>query len=120
MHAGSVTYAERNFAAAVANIWRGESNSWETIMKTRTAILGAVAGVGALVAVTVPAAAYIACNREGDCWHTEARYAPPGVHFEYHPDDWYFHRHWDADRDRHWREYHEGRGYWRGGVWITL
>jgi hypothetical protein len=89
-------------------------------MKTRTAILGAVAGVGALVAVTVPAAAYIACNREGDCWHTEARYAPPGVHFEYHPDDWYFHRHWDADRDRHWREYHEGRGYWRGGVWITL
>jgi len=37
-----------------------------------------------------------------------------------HPDDWYFHRHWDSDRDYHWRGYHEGRGYWRNGVWITF
>jgi len=41
------------------------------------------------------------------------------VRFEYHPDDWYFHRHWDGG-DRHWRDYHEGHGYYRGGVWITL
>ena len=88
-------------------------------MKIKTALLGAVAGAGALVAVTLPASAYIACNREGDCWHTESRVAPPGVRFEFHPDDWYFHRHWDDGR-MHYREYHEGRGYWRNGVWITL
>ena len=89
-------------------------------MKTRTVLLGAMTGAAALAAMTLSASAYVACNREGDCWHTESRYAPPGVHFEFHPDDWYFHRHWDADNRRHWREYHEGRGYWRNGVWITL
>jgi hypothetical protein len=88
-------------------------------MKIRTALFGAVAVAGALVAVTLPASAYIVCNRDGDCWHTESRYAPPGVHFEFHPDDWYFHRHWD-DGHMRYRDYHEGRGYWRNGVWITL
>ena len=88
-------------------------------MKTRTALLGAMTGAGALVAMTLSASAYVACNREGDCWHTESRFAPPGVHFEFHPDDWYFHRHWGGDR-YHWHDYHEGRGYWRNGVWITL
>ena len=88
-------------------------------MTIKTALAGAVAGAGALLAITLPASAYIACNREGDCWHTEDRIAPPGVHFEFHPDDWYFHRHWN-DPHMRWREYHEGRGYWRGGVWITL
>jgi hypothetical protein len=88
-------------------------------MKIRTALLGALAGAGALAAMAVPASAYIACNREGDCWHTENRVAVPGVAFEYHPDDWYFHRHWGGDRMRY-REFHEGRGYWRNGVWITL
>jgi hypothetical protein len=88
-------------------------------MKIRTVLLGALAGAGVMLAMAAPASAYIACNREGDCWHTESRYAPPGVHFEYHPDDWYFHRHWDGG-DRHWRDYHEGHGYYRGGVWITL
>ena len=67
------------------------------------------------------ASAYIACNHDGgDCWHTDRRVHAPGVTFDFHPDDWYFHRHWDNDRDHHWREYHEGRGYYRGGVWITL
>ena len=88
-------------------------------MTLKTALLGALAGAGVMLALAAPASAYVACNREGDCWHTESRFAPPGVHFEYHPDDWYFHRHWDDGR-YHWREYHEGRGYWRGGVWVTL
>jgi hypothetical protein len=88
------------------------------LVKIRTALLGALAGAG-VAAMAVPASAYIACNREGDCWHTESRFAPPGVHFEFHPDDWYFHRHW-GDARYHWREYHDGRGYWRNGVWITL
>ena len=89
-------------------------------MKLRTLVLGALAGASALVALAGPASAYIVCNREGDCWHTEARYHQPGIRFDYHPDDWYFHRHWEAERNRHWRDYREGNGYWRNGVWITF
>jgi hypothetical protein len=92
----------------------------EQLMKTRTLVLGAVVGAGTLMALAAPASAYIACNHDGDCWHTESRYSAPGVRFDYHPDDWYFHRHWDGDEHRHWRGYHEGRGYYRGGLWITL
>ena len=83
-------------------------------------LLSGVFALGTIAAFSPPASAYIACNHEGDCWHTDERARAPGVRFDYHPDDWYFHRHWDADRDHHWREYHEGRGYWRNGVWITL
>ena len=91
-------------------------------MKLRNIVLGAMAGAGALMAITTSASAYVACNREGDCWHTETRYSQPGVSFEYHPDDWYFHRRWEGDRgDRyHYRPWREGRGYWRNGVWITF
>jgi len=83
-------------------------------------ILLAASAVAALAVTTTTASAYVACNHEGDCWHTEDRVTVPGVTFDYHPDDWYFHRHWDGDREHRWREYHEGRGYWRGGVWVTL
>ena len=88
-------------------------------MKIRTLVLGTIAGAGALAALAVPASAYVACNSAGDCWHSDTRYAaPPGVTFDWHPDDWYFHQHWDADH--RFREYHEGRGYWRDGIWVTL
>ena len=83
-------------------------------------ILLVATAVAALGAATNGASAYVTCNHEGDCWHSDARPRAPGVTFESHPDDWYFHRHWDSDREHHWREYHEGRGYWRNGVWITL
>ena len=91
-------------------------------MKFRTLILGTIAGAGALMALAAPASAYISCNREGDCWHVDERYHQPGITFNYHPDDWYFHRHWgDGDRDHmRWRDSHEGHGYWRNGVWITF
>ena len=85
-----------------------------------TASTAALLGIAGLAASSLPASAYVVCNRDGDCWHTETRYTAPGIRFDWHPDDWYVHRHWDSDRDHHWREYHEGRGYWRGGVWITL
>ena len=89
-------------------------------MAFKKQILGAAAVAGLALGATLPAQAYIVCDRDGDdCWHSEARYRAPGVTFEYHPDDWYFHRHWDGDR-YHWRDYHEGRGYYRNGVWITL
>ena len=81
-------------------------------------VLVATIVTAAPLAISAPASAYIACNREGDCWHTDQRERVPGVTFEYHPDDWYFHQHWDAGR--HWHDYHKGRGYWRGGVWVTL
>ena len=87
-------------------------------MTLKTLMLGTLVGAGALFALGAPASAYVACNREGDCWHTESRYAPPGVRYDYHPDDWYFHQHWDGRY--HYRDYHPGRGYYRGGVWITL
>ena len=81
-------------------------------------LLSAAVITGLGLAGAVPASAYVACNHDGDCWHTDTRVHVPGVTFDYHPDDWYFHQHWDATH--HFRDYHEGRGYWRGGVWVTL
>jgi hypothetical protein len=80
----------------------------------------ALMATGALVATAGTASAYMACNHEGgDCWHTDSKVRAPGVRFDYHPDDWYFHQKWDGG-DRHYRDYHEGRGYYKGGIWITL
>ena len=81
-------------------------------------LLAAGMAAGLSLAAAAPASAYIACNHEGDCWHTDKRVNGPGVHFDFHPDDWYFHQKWD--NDRHYRDYHEGRGYYKSGVWITL
>ena len=85
-----------------------------------TAALAVLMGTGALIATAGTASARLVCNGEGDCWHTDA--PPPrvpGVRLEVHPDDWYFHQKWDGG-DRHYRDHHEGRGYYKGGVWITL
>jgi hypothetical protein len=79
----------------------------------------AAIAAGIALAATAPASAYVACNRDGDCWHTDKRVTAPGVRFDFHPDDWYFHQKWEGS-DRHYRDYHEGRGYYKGGVWITL
>ncbi len=84
-------------------------------MKIRTLVLGAAAAVGAMAALAAPASAYIACNRMGDCWHTADRYHyRPAFGIRVHDDGWRWHgRHW------RWRE-HDGRGYWRNGVWIRF
>ncbi len=50
-----------------------------------------VMGTGAMA---TGASAYIICNGEGDCWHSERRDSPPGQTFEVHSDDWYFHQEW--------------------------
>ena len=89
-------------------------------MQLKTFLLAGGLSLGAVIAVAAPASAYVVCNPAGDCWHTDRRVAVPGVTFAYHPDDWYFHQHWDGDRDHRFREYHEGRGYWRDGIWVTL
>jgi hypothetical protein len=89
-------------------------------MTTLTKLLATAALAGGLAMMaSAPASAYVVCNNAGDCWHSDTQYAaPPGVTFDWHPDDWYFHQHWDANR--HFRDYHDGHGYYRNGVWITL
>jgi hypothetical protein len=87
-------------------------------MTLRKILLCAAMSAGVVATTASAASAYVACNRDGDCWHTDRRVSAPGVRFDYHPDDWYFHQRWDDHR--HFRDYHDGRGYYRGGVWITL
>ena len=79
---------------------------------------GAVASlvaIGALAATSTAAEARTVCNRFGDCWHESDRYDYPatlGVRF--YNDDWRLRHH----NGYHWRDRHDGRGYWRSGVWI--
>jgi hypothetical protein len=82
------------------------------------ALASAMLAVTGLAISTTSASAYVVCNGEGDCWHTESRYQYPGAGFTTHPDDWYFHQTWDANH--HWRDYNKGRGYWRGGAWVRF
>jgi hypothetical protein len=84
----------------------------------RKILSGAAIGAGAIIATLSGASAAIVCNREGDCWHTQTRYDyKPSFGLTIHADNWKWR---DRDRDRfHWRE-HDGRGYWRKGVWVTF
>jgi len=85
------------------------------------AATAALLGLGALAFTAGSASAYVVCNSAGDCWHTDHRYHyDSGLGVQYHPDDWYFHRDWGHDADHHWRDYHEGRGYYKDGAWITF
>jgi hypothetical protein len=85
-----------------------------------TTALALLMAAGVLAATASTASAYMACNRDGgDCWHTDKKVKVPGARFDYHPDDWYFHQTWTGN-DRHYRDYHDGRGYYKGGIWITL
>ena len=81
-----------------------------------TGAVAAVLGIGALAATTTAAEARIACNRFGDCWHVNDRYDYPatlGVRF--YDDNWRYHH-----RGYHWLGDHDGRGYWRNGLWVTF
>src|SRR5579872_6669374 len=51
------------------------------IMRLTTVIVAASAILG-LAAATAPASAYVVCNRDGDCWHSDARVRVPGVTFD--------------------------------------
>ncbi len=88
-----------------------------------TGAVAAVLGIGALAATSTAADARTVCNRYGDCWQETVRYNYPAtLGVRYYNDDWR-HRAWhDSDHyDRYrWREHHEGRGYWRNGLWITF
>jgi hypothetical protein len=82
--------------------------------------LAALMGAGALATASTASAA-VACNRAGDCWHTDSRYKyDRDLHVQYHPDDWYFHQTWENNKDRHYRDYHTGRGGYRNGIWFSF
>lgn len=85
----------------------------------RTIAASSLFGAGLLLASANSASAYVVCNRWGECWHTEHRYRyAPRLHIRFYDDDWYTRHHW---RHRYrWRDAHEGRGYWRNGVWISF
>lgn len=81
----------------------------------RTCALGA----GLLVALSGAASAYVTCNRNGDCWHTDDRITFPHVTLSFHDDSWRDqHREdkrytWhDPDNDHDWHH-----GYWDHGNW---
>jgi hypothetical protein len=75
-----------------------------------------VAAVGALALSAGGAAADIVCNDDGDCWHVRRRIEyRPEYRLRVYPDDW----RWRETDHYRWRE-HEGRGYWRSGVWIDV
>ena len=77
-------------------------------------------GIGALVATSVTASARVVCNSEGDCWHTDKTYRyGREVKVEVHPDSWYFRQDWANQKDRHYHEHHDDRGYYKGAVWIN-
>ncbi len=81
-----------------------------------TGAVAALLGIGAIAATTTAAEARIACNRFGDCWHANDSYTYPGtLGVRYYGDNWRLHH-----RGYHWRNDHEGRGYWRNGLWVTF
>jgi hypothetical protein len=86
----------------------------------KTAAMTALLGFGALAYTAGSASAYVACNDGGDCWHTDRHEHYNGVNVQWHPDNWYWHHDWDNEKSLHWHHYHEGRGYWRAGVWVPL
>jgi hypothetical protein len=76
----------------------------------------AIAAAGALALTAGAASAEIVCNDEGDCWHVRHRVEyRPEFRLHVHPNNWRW-----GDRDHYrWRE-HEGRGYWRNGIWLDV
>lgn len=94
-----------------------------------TGAIAAVVGVGALAVTSTAASARTVCNSDGDCWHESTQYEYPttlGVRF--YGDDYRTAHHdlerandMDRAKDHYtWRENHDGRGYYRQGLWVTF
>jgi len=82
----------------------------------RSIITAALFGLGALAVTATNASAAVVCNGARECWHAPNDYVyKPEFGVVVHPDAWK----WGADEHFTWRE-HEGRGYWRDGVWVTF
>jgi hypothetical protein len=75
-------------------------------------------GAAALTMTASAARAEIVCNDEGDCWHIKTRHEfRPEFGVKIYPDNWRWEER-EAKKYR-WRE-HEGRGYWRNGIWLEF
>ena len=84
----------------------------------RIAIAAAALALSAatLTLTTTAASARIVCNQWGECWHVRDNFAyKPEFGLTVHEDGWK----WGAGDKYRWRE-HEGRGYWRHGVWVRF
>jgi len=69
-----------------------------------------------LALTTTAASARVVCNQWGECWHVRNNYVyKPEFGLVVHEDGWK----WRGGEKYRWRE-HEGRGYWRNGVWIRF
>jgi len=76
------------------------------------AVLGAAIGAGILALSGASASAAVVCSGN-TCWHTHETYVyPKSSRVIIHEDSW------RAGPKVVFKE-HEGRGYWRGGVWTT-
>jgi hypothetical protein len=81
-----------------------------------TAALAAIVGAGAMTATTSAADARTVCNNYGDCWHESSRYDYPApLVVRFHSNRWHSNNH-----RYNWRDNHEGRGYYRQGLWVTF
>jgi len=86
-----------------------------SVLKSVLMTAAIASATGAVLAAS-SASADVVCNRWHECWNVHDRFDyPPGVGITFHTDDWRM-RH----RDWHWRDDHDGRGYYRNGVWIAF
>lgn len=97
-------------------------------MKFKKTILAFTAAmtVASGLAMSTTASARVVCNREGDCWRTNAVVRYPReygirVYNNRYSDEAYRQRRWH-DNHRRWHdEGHDGeRGAYRNGVWVTF
>ena len=86
-------------------------------MKTTFKIAAAAMfGAGLLALTAGSAAAAIACNGAGECWHVRNAYKYPAeAGIVIHPTGWK----WGRTEHYTWHD-HVGRGYWRNGLWVTF
>ena len=79
-------------------------------------IVGAIA-LASMTALAGAASADVVCSTTDNvCWHAHKHYDyKPEFGVVVHPDNWAW-----SDTDHYsWKE-HDGRGYWRSGVWVTF
>jgi hypothetical protein len=69
------------------------------------------------------------CNSDGDCWHESTQYEyPTTLGARFYGDDYRTAHHelerandMDRAKDHYtWRENHDGRGYYRQGLWVAF
>jgi hypothetical protein len=80
----------------------------------RHILTAAAIGAGVVMIPMTGASAAIVCQGH-TCWHTHEAYDfPHRAGIVVHEDSWRW-----GPRERFTFREHEGRGYWRGGRWVT-